>query len=157
MRYIRKYGVYTVIYGVYTVYGNPMYGSGQPYIYGVYTVFLAEKSLYIRSYTVCICGSGQPYVQPHLQAGPLLTTKIVCASTLTLNTGPYITGAHPHHPLPRAKPLLITKAVCVGLARTIYIRCIYGIFGREISEYTVIYGVYIWFWPTLSMCSNAHL
>ena len=33
--YIRKYGVYTVIYGVYTVYGNPMFGSGQPYIYTV--------------------------------------------------------------------------------------------------------------------------
>jgi len=30
IRYIRKYGVYTVIYGVYTVYRNPMYGSGQP-------------------------------------------------------------------------------------------------------------------------------
>jgi len=37
----------------------------------------------------------------------------------------------------------------VGLARTIYIRCIYGIFGREIIKYTVIYGVYIRFWPTL--------
>jgi hypothetical protein len=37
----------------------------------------------------------------------------------------------------------------VGLARTIYIRwCIYGIFGREITEYTVIYSVYIRFWPT---------
>ena len=31
----------------------------------------------------------------------------------------------------------------------IYIRCIYGIFGREITKYTVIYGVYIRFWPTL--------
>ena len=40
--------------------------------------------------------------------------------------------------------------VQLGLARTIYIRCIYGIFGREITEYTVIYGVYIRFWPTLS-------
>jgi len=30
------------------------------YIYGVYTVFLAGKSLYIRSYTVHIYGSGQP-------------------------------------------------------------------------------------------------
>jgi hypothetical protein len=30
-------------------------------IYGVYTVFLAGKSPYIRSYTVCIYGSGQPY------------------------------------------------------------------------------------------------
>ena len=40
---------------------------------------------------------------------------------------------------------------CVGLARTIYIRCIYGIFGREIIKYLVIYGVYIRFWPTLHM------
>jgi len=39
----------------------------------------------------------------------------------------------------------------VGLARTIYIRCIYGTFGREITKYTVIYGVYIQFWPTLCM------
>jgi len=37
----------------------------------------------------------------------------------------------------------------VGLARTIYIRCICGIFGREITKYTVIYGVYIRLWPTL--------
>jgi len=39
----------------------------------------------------------------------------------------------------------------VGLARTIYIRCIYGIFSREIIKYTVKYGVYIRFWPTLIM------
>jgi hypothetical protein len=44
---------------------------------------------------------------------------------------------------------------CVGLARTMYIRCICGIFGREITEYTVIYGVYIRFWPTLYMCCVA--
>jgi len=31
------------------------------------------------------------------------------------------------------------------LARTIYIRCIHGIFGREITKHTVIYGVYIRF------------
>ena len=39
----------------------------------------------------------------------------------------------------------------VGLARTIFIRCIYGTFGRESSNirsytvyiYTVIYGIYI--------------
>ena len=30
-----------------------------------------------------------------------------------------------------------------------YIRCIYGIFGRKITKYTVIYGVYIQIWPTL--------
>jgi hypothetical protein len=39
----------------------------------------------------------------------------------------------------------------IGLARTIYIRCIYGVFGREITRYTVIYGVYIRFWHTLYM------
>ena len=43
------------------------------------------------------------------------------------------------------------RALCVGLARTIYIRCSCGIFGREITKYTVtvIYSVYIRFWPTL--------
>jgi len=41
----------------------------------------------------------------------------------------------------------------IGLARTIHIRCIYGIFGREITKYTVIYAytVYMWFWPTLTI------
>jgi hypothetical protein len=34
---------------------------------------------------------------------------------------------------------------------TIYIRCIYGYFGREITKYTVIYGIYIRCWPTLDM------
>jgi hypothetical protein len=28
----------------------------------------------------------------------------------------------------------------------------YGTFGREITEDTVIYGAYIWFWPTLNIC-----
>ena len=31
-------------------------------IYGEYTVFFAGKSPNIRSYTVCIYGSGQPYI-----------------------------------------------------------------------------------------------
>jgi len=37
-------------------------GQNQTFIgiYGVNTVFLAGKSSYIRSYTVCIYGSGQP-------------------------------------------------------------------------------------------------
>ena len=37
----------------------------------------------------------------------------------------------------------------IGLARTIYIRCTYGMFGREITKYTVIHNVYVRFWPTL--------
>jgi len=46
-------------------------------------------------------------------------------------------------------PYLAKMALSVGLARTIYIRCIYGVFGREITKYTVIYIAYIRFWPTL--------
>ena len=43
----------------------------------------------------------------------------------------------------------ITKYI--RLARTINIPCIYGIFGRKSTKYTVIYGVYIRFWPTIRM------
>jgi len=35
----------------------------------------------------------------------------------------------------------------LGLARTIHIRCIYGVLGRETTKYTVINSV--WFWSTL--------
>jgi len=42
-----------------------------------------------------------------------------------------------------------THVVWLGLARTIYIRCKYGTFGREIAKYTVIYVAVIQFWPTL--------
>jgi hypothetical protein len=40
----------------------------------------------------------------------------------------------------------------LGLTRTIhyrYIRCTYGVFSREITIHTVIYGAYTRFWPTL--------
>ena len=43
----------------------------------------------------------------------------------------------------------------IGLARTVYIRCIYGIFGREITIHTVMYGMYIRFWPTLLIITSA--
>jgi hypothetical protein len=39
----------------------------------------------------------------------------------------------------------------LGSARTIYIRCKYGIFGKAITKFTVIYGAYIQFWPTLQL------
>ena len=45
--------------------------------------------------------------------------------------------------------VVCTGHTFLGLAKTIYIRCIYGNFGREITKYTVIYGVYIRFWPIL--------
>jgi hypothetical protein len=37
----------------------------------------------------------------------------------------------------------------------IYTVYIYGIFGREIIKYTIIYGVYIRFWPTLHMAHES--
>jgi hypothetical protein len=55
------------------------------------------------------------------------------------------------YPTPSSRPRAFT-CICVGLAKTIYIRCVYVIFGREITIYTVIYSVYIRFWPTLHMC-----
>ena len=39
--------------------------------------------------------------------------------------------------------------ICLGLARTIYVRCTYGIFGLGITKYTVYIYVYIRFWLTL--------
>jgi len=50
------------------------------------------------------------------------------------------------------RPAFHGRTSLVGLARTIYIRFTYGIFGREITKCTVIYGVYIRFWPTLLIC-----
>ena len=41
---------------------------------------------------------------------------------------------------------LRADSLSIGLARAIYVRCIYGILGREMTKYTVIYGAYIWFW-----------
>jgi hypothetical protein len=38
----------------------------------------------------------------------------------------------------------VRVCICVGLARTIYIRCVYSILGREFTKYTVIHGVYIY-------------
>ena len=41
------------------------------------------------------------------------------------------------------------RALLVALAITTYIRCIHGVFGREITKCTVIFGAHIRFWPTL--------
>ena len=49
------------------------------------------------------------------------------------------------------RSVILPLSTNVGLARTIYIRFTYGIFGREITRYTVIYSAYIQFWQTLKM------
>ena len=62
--------------------------------------------------------------------------------------------------LPSIGKRLVTchcRRPCVGLIRTIYgAHTVF--FGREITKYTAKYGVYIRFWPTLTMCSpmNKH-
>jgi len=51
-----------------------------------------------------------------------------------------------------AKCLLTTYVLlltCKVGQNHIYIRCVHGCFGSEITKYTVIYGVDIRFWPTL--------
>ena len=35
------------------------------------------------------------------------------------------------------------------LANPIYIRCLYGVLGKEITKYTVTFGVHVRLWPTL--------
>ena len=45
----------------------------------------------------------------------------------------------------------VELARTIWLAKTILIRCIYSISGRGITKNTVIYGVYIRFWPTLDV------
>jgi len=45
--------------------------------------------------------------------------------------------------------------ICMVLARTIYIRRTYGIFGLKITKYTVYVYVYIRFWPTLDILSKS--
>jgi len=61
--------------------------------------------------------------------------------------------------------LTLAKRALLGLARSsgwpepyIYtcIQCIYGILSREITVNTVMYGVYIRFWPTLVMLLLIH-
>lgn len=44
----------------------------------------------------------------------------------------------------------------IGLARNIYIRCIYSKSGREMTRYTVIYGVYVRFWPAPRIQHSKH-
>jgi len=104
-----------------------------------------EQAPHTQAHTSTTHTSTRTHARTHA-----LTWKVLCSIQ------PYVT----YLPTPRwcAEPRLWPtfslvgpwlKWTLLGLARTIYIRCIYGIFGREITEYTVIYGVYIRFWPTL--------
>ena len=83
---------------------------------------------------------------------PICTTHLARAY---LHHTPCACPSHPRRPFHAPActlPCAATYTLCVGLARTIYIRCTYGIFGLEITKYTVYIYVYIRFWPTLALC-----
>jgi hypothetical protein len=127
-------------------YAGEMHRVGQHLIYTVYIrcFWQGTHQIYGHIRRIPMYGSGQPYMQtlhpgyisthPNGLAGRTRTVAIV-----TIRVG-----------LARSIQYMnICVHSCIGLARTIYIRCIYGIFNREITKYTVIYGAYIRFWPTL--------
>jgi len=55
-----------------------------------------------------------------------------------------------------ANPKHSTEQVGVKLARTTHIRYKHSVSGREITKYTVIYGVHLLFWLTLQVGHNGH-
>ena len=71
---------YTISLQPHTPYHTPRVDQNHTFIgiYGVYTVFWAGKSPYIWSYTVCIYGSGQPYIRlmPTLLHKPNISTVV---------------------------------------------------------------------------------
>ena len=96
--------------------------------------FLLNTWCYSRTFAVPVRPPGS---QPNLSMHPMVQPR------LSANPVPSYTSVY-------------TPYTHISLARTIYIRCIYGIFGREITKYTVIYGVYIRFWPTLHTHTHTH-
>ena len=67
--------------------------------------------------------------QPWLQPNPVLISILVCS---------YKGKRNPAYWLP-----------FIFLRLRIYIRCMYSVFGRKITKFTVIYGEYLRIWPTL--------
>jgi len=84
-----------------------------------------RAALVVRSLTSCISKVGQNRI-----SAPYMTVCMVI-SLLKIPCTPYIPVDVWFWPILKN------------------IRCIYGIFGREITIHTVVYGVYIRFWPTL--------
>ena len=103
----------------------------------MYTVFLAGKLPNIMSYTVHYMTLAKPIVVCLIRRKILIHARK--RGQFCMRKGVYET---------------VTRT-CVGLASTLYIRCVYGVFGREMTKYTVIYGAYIRFWPTLCI-SQVH-
>jgi hypothetical protein len=71
-----KYGKY--IYTVYTayicVYGIPIYGLGQPYIYGVYIRFWPTQ----LNSDIIRCGKAEEHVHKDVEFLPCLAASVLC-------------------------------------------------------------------------------
>ena len=92
--------------------------------------------------------------------GNFPANKTVCAPYIPLNVWFWPTLAYIHQQMLRASNLTTGNAHSEGWPEPYiyrYIQCTYGIFGREITIYTVIYGADIRFWPTLQKCKCATL
>ena len=154
-------------------------------IYGAYAVFLAGKSPNIRSYTVYIYGSGQPYLQHtglnkqslrikiwHLIWMPILrasgSNKVLSSGLKRSTTCKHkINGIHRiSNTDTQADDVDAVKIVWAQLSVVFCIKVgmmsrfgqhhIYAMYIRyfwqgKITKYTVKYGKYIRFWPTLVM------
>jgi len=117
-------------------------GWPEPYIYGVYTVFSAGKSPNIRSYTVYIHTSGQPYIWHICRVGRnrIYTPYIrwnPCMKTVHLTV--YI----------RFQPTLLTSSMAksytvsiYGMRRVGHIQCLYPVCNtRRVGHIQCLYTV----------------
>jgi hypothetical protein len=72
---LKSFSIYAHVWGAVVVLAY-MWGWPGPYIYWyircIHTVFSAGISQYIRSYTVQIYGSGQPYIYAHFWGAVVL-------------------------------------------------------------------------------------
>ena len=114
--------------------------------------------MWIACLPSCRVGQIQTYMCTRGAATATNQTYMCTRSAATAANQTYMrtrgaaTAAIPAERPPRCKVVYGGGHVYIGLAKTIYIRCVYGnFFGREITKYTVIYGAYKWFWPTLGI------
>jgi hypothetical protein len=117
----------------------------------------------LEAWHICRVGQNRIYA-------PYMTVYLVISLLKTLYIHRiYMVLANPTHLIVwKDQSVFAGSETIIGLARTIYIRCIYGayirsytvhVYGhieiasyREITKYTVINGACIWFWPTLNIC-----
>ena len=113
---------------IYTVYIR-WFGLGNHQIYGVYIRFWPTLLIFWliqKSSNFSWCVGTKVRLARNVNRTPFTTVCSVSFLPKLLNI--HRVGQYIH-------------CICIGLARTIYIRCTYGIFGLEITKYTVyIYG-----------------